>query len=43
MTTTDDLIRQRARHFGAGHKHGSWLFAADVACCVAPRAGAGRR
>ena len=36
-----DLIRQRARHFGAGDRHGMWLFAADVACCVSPRAGGG--
>jgi hypothetical protein len=37
MTTTrsaSELIIQRARHFGQGVKHGGWLFAADVACCV---------
>lgn len=32
--TTHELIARRARHFGQGDKHGNWLFAADVACCV---------
>jgi hypothetical protein len=39
----DRLITQRARHFAAGDKHGAWLFAADVACCVEPNLGEGGR
>lgn len=39
--TTSELIAQRARHFAQGDKHGQWLFAADVACCVEKGAGGG--
>jgi hypothetical protein len=39
----DDLIRQRAQHFGRGDAHGGWLFAADVACSVERGTGQGER
>jgi hypothetical protein len=32
----NDIITQRARHFGRGDRHGGWVLAADVACCVSP-------
>jgi hypothetical protein len=40
MTTDiDSIITERARHFGLGDRHGGWLLAADVACCVEPGEG----
>jgi hypothetical protein len=41
-TNIDSIITERARHFGRGDRHGGWLFAADIACCV-QNAGRGRR
>ena len=42
MVTIDSIITERAQHFALGDRHGGWVFAADVACCVEPGLGEGR-
>jgi hypothetical protein len=38
----DNRIREQARFFGLGDRHGGWLFAVCVARCVKPRQGQAR-
>jgi hypothetical protein len=42
LVTIDSIITERAQHFALGDRHGGWVFAADVACCVEPGLGEGR-
>jgi hypothetical protein len=42
MPDLDAVITARAEHFGHGDRHGGWVFAVDVACCVEPGLGEGR-